>query len=112
MTPRPPRLLDIAEGIYVAGTHDVHTALQILTAEHSSFEDYDREDLDRSEETIREIGVEVAARLHELFNTALTDWVRIIPALRGNCACGDGHAWDIYPARAGSPGAFRVVWWA
>lgn len=110
--PKPPRLLDIEDGIYVAGTHDIHVAVQIASDEHPSFEDYDREDSDLSEDTIREIANELAGRLHTLLATAHTSWDRTVSAMRGNCLCGEHHAWDLVWAKPGTPGAFRVVWWA
>lgn len=102
--PKPPRLLDIDEGIYVAGTHDIHTAVRIVAAEHRDFEDYKR-DMPLADVP------ELAGRLHALLNTGRTEWYRIIPENHGNCLCGGCHDWDLSPATAGSRGAFKTIWW-
>jgi hypothetical protein len=102
--PKPPRLLDVEEWLYVAGTHDVHIAVRIAASEHSWFSDADR---DLPLEHVPSL----AEKLSEMLTTAHTDWMRWIPANHGNCMCGYGHRRDLYPAEAGSPGAFRVVWW-
>jgi L-amino acid N-acyltransferase YncA len=110
--PLPPRLLNLTDGYAVAGTHDVHTALQIIVEEHSSFvDDYARDD-SLTEADLRAMADEIAARLHALIEDARTDHWRKVHAMRGFCACGDGHDWDVWPAKPGSPGAFRVVWWS
>jgi hypothetical protein len=102
--PRPPRLLDVEEWLYVAGTHDVHTAVRIASAEHSWFDDAT---LDMAAEEIASL----ANKLHEMLADARTGWMRWIPANRGNCLCGEHHSRDLHPADEGHPGAFRVVWW-
>lgn len=46
-------------------------------------------------------------------------WFRRIPANRGNCLCGNGHAWDLHKVNADEKpegnkarGAFLGVWFA
>jgi hypothetical protein len=107
--PLPPRLLEIEDGYYVAGTHDIHVAVQIVSSEHPNFEDYDR---GMPADVTAELVAELAERLHGLIATAHRSWDRKVPAMRGNCSCGEHHAWDLVWAKPGSPGAFRVVWWA
>lgn len=102
--PKPPRALDVEEWLYVAGTHDVHTAVRVATAEHSWFDD-------ATPDMPPDRVASLAAKLHEMLATARTDWMRWIPAIRGNCMCGDHHKRDLYPAQANSRGAFRIVWW-
>lgn len=102
--PKPPRLLDVEEWMYVAGTHDVHTAVRIASAEHSWFDDADR---DMAPEHVASL----SDKLHEMLTTARTDWMRWIPANHGNCLCGGCHDRDLSPAAAGSRGAFPIVWW-
>jgi hypothetical protein len=102
--PKPPRLLDVEDGIYVAGTHDINTAVRLASAGHPWFDD-------ASQDMPPEDVPSLANKLHEMLADARTDWMRWIPAVRGNCMCGDHHEWDLYPAAAESHGAFRVVWW-
>ena len=101
---KPPRLLDVEEWLYVAGTHDVHTAVRLAASNHSWFDTADRE---------MPLGdvPSLAEKLHEMLATALVGWMRWIPANHGNCLCGDFHSRDLSPAEAESRGAFRVVWW-
>lgn len=110
--PLPPRLLDIDDGVYVAGTHDIHTALQIAVDEHPTFEDYKRDDDPTlTEEDLRALRDEIADRLFTMIEDARPSTFRKAHAMRGFCPCGEGHDWDLVPARPGTRGAMKVVWW-
>ncbi|MFC5268425.1 hypothetical protein ACFPJ1_40500 [Kribbella qitaiheensis] len=48
---------------------------------------------------------------------AMVGWFRNVPAVRGNCLCGNGHAFDLFPASTDEKpegnkarGAFLGVW--
>jgi hypothetical protein len=99
--PLPPRLLDIEDGVYVAGTHDVQVALSVAVAGHERFKYLNRETP----------ADQVAKELFEQLVWARTTWSRQSPAMRGSCPCGEGHAWDLTAGTAGTRGSFRVVWW-
>lgn len=50
---------------------------------------------------------------------AMVGWFRRIPAVRGNCLCGNGHAWDLHTASTDEKpegikgrGAVLGVWFA
>jgi hypothetical protein len=111
--PKPPRLLDLTDGYAVAGTHDIHTALEIVVDEHWSFQEYDRriDDPTLTAADVQHIADELAARMYGFIERARTGYWRTVPALRGYCACGEGHDWDALPATPGTPGAYKVVWW-
>lgn len=102
--PKPPRVLDIEATWTVAGTHDQVAALGLL---------------------LRDPDAEVWpwVRGHQPPAADVEEWangfvrrgdlryLRNVPAMRGNCACGDSHSFDVFDSRPGARGVYRAVTW-
>lgn len=99
--PRPPRVLEVDEGYYVAGTHDVELAIDLL---------------------IKEAKILVPITAYYPFTPPLSDllppaehqeWLdtaRVEYAHTGPTTDSD-YAWMIYTHKKPGRGRYKLVWW-
>lgn len=103
--PLPPRVLDIEGAWMVAGTHDPVVALGLLL-------DWSHGDspwpwVPGAQPTAAEVEEWANGFAHR----ADQRYLRNVPAMRGNCACGEGHSFDVFDSRPGGRGVYRAVSW-